>query len=525
MEGKILKKILSVVLAAVLALGVFAINVPAYKAEGDISVSISPSPASLPEGGGTVDFAVSVKNNTQGPITDIRAYYGDKYADIDDLAATDTGTGTIQDVSLTTAQLGTTLHIKVSYTVNGTPQEQTFSTKVEKKVPEAKLDVKCKVDRTAAPKDGKVNFTIILENTGEAKLTNIAVYLKGINGDKKIPVKTTTMNPDKQMTVTYAHTMKEDVEVTPIVKYKANGEDGEIKKDVKKLVIADYGLDLEIAADNENPASADDKVNFTLTVKNSGNAELHNIKVYDHLQNEVKLSNTTLLPGAKTTKKMSYTFDQTTKVEFTATADDKDDLTHDFKSNDVSISMPIDKSKVKLEIKADADVKELTEPGTVKFKVTVVNSGAYPLQDVVVTEDQLGEIGKDDTLEVGDKYYEKQADISAAGTYTFKVTAKDADGNPYSAEAAPIEIKMAAPAETSGAPAISGATDVPVETTGAPKGDSLGSIVVIMIIVIVLIIAVVVALVVLVNKEKRSLSRQKPGAGKSSIKYRNKNNF
>lgn len=520
-----MKKAFSILLAAALMFGIFAFDIPVSQAasasDTNLSVSIIPSPASMLEGG-EVTFNVKAQNKlTDKQITNIEIDYGG--SNRVSFAAIEAGATKTASFPLTIAtdKLGTALDFNVSYNVDGAPFGFNVSAQVDKKVPVAKLTAKCNANRTAAPKDGKINFTFELENAGEAELTNMELSLPPINSGKKITAGFTSMKPGVQKTVVYEYTLKENIDVTPTIKYTANGEQKTVTLAVKNLVIANPDLTLDLSADKLNPAVGEE-VNFTLVIKNTGNAKLKNIDVFDHLQQEIK-SDLTLLPEKETTVTGKYTFSQTTDVVFSITAEDNDGAKYNDDSKKVTISIPVDKTKVKLELKAEASVYELTAAGPVTFKVTVINSGSYPLSEVTITEDKIGEIGKLDSLEAGEKYFEKEATVSETGKYTFKVTAKDADGNVYNAEALPLEVKLNAAAASSNP--LESATDVPSEQTGSQKGDTLGTIIIIMVVIALLIIAVVVALVIMVKKEKKNQSKSsKPGVAKT-VKYRNKNNF
>lgn len=538
-----MKKVFSILLAAVLMLGVFTINIPVSKAAStdDLVITITPSPSGLVEGG-EVTFTVKAQNKTADKkITDLVVDFGETTCtSINGIDAGKTVTKPFK-MDVATDKLDTDLTFSVNYSMDdGSNGAVTVTTKVAKKEPTVNLKATCNVDRTASPKGGKINFTFTLENAGEAKLTNIAVSLPPINSSKKISIGFTSLTPGQEKTFNYEYTMgSEDISVTPTIKFTANEKDQTKTLAVKKLVIANYDLTMNISADNTKPAAGEGVV-FTVNVENTGNAKMNKIKIFDHLQQEIK-SDFSLMPGKKitfTTEK--YTFTQTTDVKFSLTTEDNDGQTYSDDSQEtIKISIPVDKTKVKVDLKAEASLSTLTEPGPVTFKVTVINSGAYPLSDIVITEDKLGEFDKLDSLEAGEKYFEKEYTVEEAGTYNFKVTAKDADGNEYSAAAEPVEIKMEAAAAPSDP--LAEATDVPTTdkaTASTKGGDTLGTIIIIMVVIAVLIIGVVIALVVMVRKEKRNPSRPggsagsgkpgtqaKPSAPKTTVKYRNKNNF
>ena len=534
-----MKKTFTIILAAMLMLGVFTFNMPVSQAASNsndtIEASISPVSDSVTTGG-DIDFNVTIKNISAAQVKDVDISYGNQSCGgINLIESGATGSAKVT-INVPTDKLGSSLKFSINYDANGTAGSLDVTSSVGQKAPTAKFNASCSVNRTASPVDGKINFTFELENTGEATLTNVKVSLPPI-GDGKVLKTFSSMAPGVEKTFIYEYTMKENITVTPTIKYTANGEEKTVTKDQKALEVADPGLKLELSADNKKP-EVGGEVNFTLKVTNTGNAKLKNIAVYDHLQQTLKSETTSLMPEKSFTLSGKYTFNQTTDVKFSATAEDNDGVKYNYESGKITISIPVDASKIKMDIVAKPSVSELTEPGKVKFEITVTNSGSYPLTDLVVSEEKLGEVDKLDTIEAGvDKVFTKEVDVSETGKYIFKVTAKDPDGNDVNAETAPLEIKLNAAAESSDP--LASATDIPTESAAAAKGDTLGTIIIIMVAIAVLIIAVVVALIIMVNKEKKGQGRAgKPGkpsipsksgmskqAAPKTVKYKNKNNF
>ena len=539
-----MKKAIAIVLTAILALGVFAFNVPVSKAasnqDDSLYVKITPNPSSL-SAGDTVTFSVTAKNKlSDQAITDVTIDFGSKQmAAVASIAAGSSASKSF-DMKVNTDQLGTDLTFNVGYNVGGAPGEFEVTTQIDKSLPQAELTWKCVANRKSAPSGSKVNFTFTLQNTGDTALTNVELSLPPVNSSKKVKT-IDSIAPSATKTYVYEFTLTEDEKVTPTVKYTAyDGTDNEktetSTKPVIALTVANPDLDLKLTADNTKPAAGAD-VTFSLSIENIGNVAMKNIDVYDHLQQKIK-TGLTLGTGKKTTiSGLKYQFTQTTEVQFSVTCEDSDGTGYNPTSNKLSISVPTDQTKIKLDLKAEATPAELTEPGKVTFNVTVTNSGSYPLTDIVITEATLGQIATLDSLEPGvDKLFPYEADIKEAGTYTFKVTAKDADGNSHDQTAEPVEIKLTAAAASPSDNPLESATDLPSESASASavKGsDTLGTIIIIMIIIGVLIVAVVVALVIMVNREKKGGGRPSApsggGSGKpmvsKAVKYKNKNDF
>lgn len=156
---------------------------------------------------------------------------------------------------------------------------------------------------------------------------------------------------------------------------------------------------------------------------------------------------------------------------------------------------------------------ELQEPGTVSFDIVVTNHGEAPLKDVVVEEESLGEVGRIEQLEMGDKLIKKTIEVEETKVFVFKVRTRNALGNVVVEESEPVEITVGEniPEETEEATQEPEATETPEveENKENNAGDRMSVLFTILGIIAFLIIAAGIALVILVVQEKKSKAKAK----------------
>ncbi len=497
-----MKKIFLMLLAVLMVVGLLPVTVSA--APG-ITLTVTPTPGSLTEPG-NVSFAVSVKNTGDTDVNNARvtAENGTYAVDLGTITPGDTKSEYIV-LYISEDMFGKSIPFKATAEdSNGTTVESSKSSKVTKSGGDVKIVGSCSSNKTSTAAGGKIAVTFTVENQGGVDLTNVRLSIPPVNGGKTI-TNAFSLTTGAKRSFPYEFTINEDTEIVPTIKYTANGVDGEQTLNAKKFTIANPKLELKLSVDNKEPKPGD-TVTFTVEVKNAGNVNLSEIKVYDFNQSQVTLKSATLKPGTTTTATHQMVINQSTNAVFTATAKDSDNQISNYSSNQLKVGTPIDPTKVGVTLSVKANKSQLDTPGKVRLEVTAVNSGEYQLTNLVVIEDTLGEFGTAITIGVGeDKLFSKEVDISDTKTFQFKATYKDMDEAEYSATAEPLTIEVLPPVQEPEEEEIPQETPAPAETSGN------GTIITIIIVIVVLIAAVVVALILLVRKEK--MNRRPSGGG------------
>ena len=465
--------------------GVFIVSPLYVKAAATATVTPSKTEISAAE---TLNFTFVVDNSSgTTALTELSVWYGTtKMTDGGSVEAGEKKNLTFS-MLVSADMIGQTLTFTLKS--SGTTVT-TASTVVRQAAAAAKLNFKVTVNRSAAPVNTDVVFTITLENTGTVQLKNLQLYLTGISNSAikfaevggGMATSVASLNPTEKKTMTYTYSLTTGVTVTPTIKYTVNGAAGEQSQSPLTLSVADPNMTVVITPDVTS-VSPQGQVKFTVKITNTGNLSFKDVTVYDYLQQ--KISNPrTLGSGGSFSVTTTIPFETSTAVTFSVTATDQQEIVYTYKSNKVQINVPLDTSKIAIQLEAIADPASLKTPGKVTFKITATNEGDYILSDAVITEPTLGEIGTLTSFGRGPKYFEKTVDVTASGTYTFTLTAQDALGNSYTATADPIDVTLGSTSSETDDP-YANAVDV------KPKTD------VITIIIISLVVAIAVVSIIL----------------------------
>ena len=347
-----------------------------------------------------------------------------------------------------------------------------------------------------------IEFKIVVENQGQAKLTNIVVKIPGVNGGKALNTEFVLAAGEKK-TVTYQHKVTAAATLAPVVYYKVDGAGETLQYAVasKELKLETRDVEMTLQASTTSPQPGED-VTFTVNVANNGNVPYTDVKL---TMNGVKLDvpSSKLNPAGSFNAEYKESFLASTEVTFELILKDhKGEIVSISKS--VSIELPVDDSEIsnKLKMSVEVDRPTLTSAGAVTFSGYIQNGTNYTLTNLVVTETTSGAEVYNFALlaSYASTSFEYPVNINETTTYNFQLTVSDTAGNSHTVNAEPVTVTITSAEAT---PGVSGEevtpSSIPIDNN---KGSGLGAVVVIAIILVVLIIGVGIALLVLWKQQK-----------------------
>ncbi len=488
-------------LGVVMSVLVCAFFLPAPHAyAADITVSgVSTTPTSL-TAGGDVTVKGKITNTTGEPIT-LTIEYGGVNKVASQSVAVDGSYSFSVSCAVSESDLGTTNTYLVvdwastsSSSLSGT-KKVPFT--VQKAATTVKLDFSRTMDKTSVASGGTVKITYNLKNTGTVPITNLSVT------DPAVPdgvASGLSLAAGASKQVIKSITVTQTVTSTPKVTYTANGSTHTASLTAKKITTSEPALSISAIAD-KSLINSGESVTFTIAVRNDSTVAVSGINITDDQGTAVKSGLSIAASATNDTKTTTFTYAMTLtaprSVTFTASYP-SGSTTKTAASTPVIVNINgqpfLSAEPTNITIEASASATAVAFPSDVTFTITVKNIGAVALQSIAVTETRLGDIGTVESLAVGaSQTLTKTATLSAAGTYTFQVSAKDAEGTTYTSSAGEIAITAATPSP---------------DVVSPNTGDSLGTLFIIMIVIVVLIIIAAIALFVLMMQEKRARNKK-----------------
>ena len=469
-------------------------QMPVAHADGTLTISgLTADPSSLSDSG-TVNVSGRLTNGTEKNIESVLVECGDVQLEINEtIAAGASRSFTLNNVSVSRGQLDQDITVSATW-----PEGSSTGTF---KVASKQETVSVAFTRTASSrtvqKGDTVRLTYDIKNTGTATLTNLTLTDSCVDGTIASGV-TLAAGESKQYTAQVR--VNSDVSSVPKITYTAGGSSRSKSLDALKITIAEAKLSMTATAD-KTEVDVGDKVTFTIKLQNDSAVAISGIRVMDNSGTVVRSSANLAATTGSTPKVLTITHEMTIdaaqsvsfSASFTANGQTQTVNTDPI---DITIAGAVDPDVTPLELSVSADPAVPTFPGDVTFTATVTNTSSVALQNVVVSEAQLGQLGTAASLAAGaSQTFTKTVTVSTAGTYAFTATANDASGASVRSASASLNLNTAA-------------SPTPEPESG---GNILNTLFIVMIVIVVLIVLSGIALVVLMVQERRAKKNGKGG--------------
>lgn len=286
------------------------------------------------------------------------------------------------------------------------------------------------VTPSSARKGQKVTVEYTLSNTGNIELRNIAVSNEGISSKK---LSAPSLSVGEKITLQDSFTMGDSELVSkPTVTYQAAGGSKEytISDMARKTVtLAEDGLEAQLKTDAGENLYPGEKINVTLTMKNSGNSGYTGLTA-TLSDGTVIASNVDLAAGATFEQKVEWTPTQSTTLSAEITGTDDSGEAISVTSGEVTITTQDASQALVLSVSAQAQTTEIfSEPAVVRFAVVVSNIGQTDAATLTVKEagTTVATIPSLPSGESRTLVFDLQTSI--AGQIQFEVSGKDDAGN------------------------------------------------------------------------------------------------
>ena len=481
-------------LCAALALCLVAILLPLPLAQAapSVTVDVSSSVSELPTTGGNANFTIKVSSSEDITITNIA--FGSSYNS--PTSAHVTG-GSSYSYPLTytvdSSEVGKSLSCTVTYEYADGTGTATGSITISPKQGTAAIAISVSTKVTHAQPGDYVEFTYVLQNTGDCDLTGIAIKDSGIfSGSIEIPQ---TLRPKGTYTTTKRVSM-EDKDLVSNATVTAQSESGTVTASATEKTIYSSTAKLTASAvASKTSVTSDEDIEFTITLKNTGNVTVENVSVLTETD-EVIESGISL--NVNETKEIKYTSTVAEtksvffKVKYLSGGETVEESTAGVPitvTGGFGFTLTVVATRVPAEGETEVP-EDLTFPATYAFDITVETTGATTLKNLIISEATLGTIDTIAEFPPGTQTVSCTKEIAQAGTFTFTATAVDDKGVTHTASSDPVGIGVDAEGNP---PADQG-------------GDGMGTLLTVLLIIggLVILAAIGLGVVVLLDKKKRA---------------------
>lgn len=517
------KRILSLLLLALLT--ALWIPLPA-RAAAQVDLRVTATPDSmLTSGNVTLNVSISVAALTSDEITNAELFMTGGSTALytwRSIHADSSVTESIPGIYISEQQLGSTIPMELHYSDGGQRKIAYTSVSVFRGVPQTIHESGVRFTREASAETAAAGTPVTLSywigNTGSQPIYDINIQdpVIGTVGTRNV------LYPGESIPFTSAFTLKETTASTPVLTYKELQGGAVTSKTLETLTIllAEAKLSVTLDADVKE-IRAGEAVRFTYNIINEGNIPFYNLQISDDTGGMIP-GRDELPAGGSYVYTRKENLVKSGEFYFQVSGADSMGGAIQVKSNIVSVSVidvAADSAQPALDIltlSVSPNVTQLTQPGEVKFDITVRNLAGEAILDLVLSEATAGDFERMDKFS-GDKTFVFTANVSAPTSFAFAAQGRLASGERVRAQSATVEIAFESPQQQATTPPWEQPSASPAATTvntpesaatpepvPAPSSNSRASLLLIALgVVVLLIIVVVIALVAVSRRNSR----------------------
>ncbi|MBE5784328.1 MAG: hypothetical protein E7330_00860 [Clostridiales bacterium] len=478
----------------------------------------SSTPESL-SASGNVTFTFNIKNDGEAEMTDIRILYNgsDFFSTADAVIASgESKSFTSSPLTVPDALIGQPITFDVTWNENGESRSASPTVTVQKSGgvlgddPLAQLpqSVSVTAARTVSASQAStgevITLTYTVTNSGTVAVTGVSITDKEIGGREPM-VKDITVEPGIPYVYTHEYKMgSSTVTSAPVITYKMpDGTESKITVSEKVLGMVKSRLDTEVVP---GVPTADGQ-SFTLTLTNNGNQRISKISVKDDL-GVVVAEGFQLAIGESKTLTHTVSTAEARNVVFYIEGVDGIDQQYSDKTESYPVRVYIDPSLVGIDFSA-AVAEPLNSAGSITVNFTVANTGSLTMQNMVLTEQEYGEIHRLESFAPGTENINAKVHVGTPRDLVFTLTLFDSSQNEYTYTAHITADYVGTVSEQEPeAPSVEEEGDLIAEV-GSSVSSALRTVLIVLGILTVIALIALIILSSLEKKERARLARRR----------------
>ncbi|MBQ3551806.1 MAG: hypothetical protein IJA35_01425 [Clostridia bacterium] len=392
----------------------------------NISASVNPPQLS---GEGNVTVSIRVANDSEFDMENIRITGHGSSFDVGNKPELSPGESYTYTSVITVAasMIGRTMDFSVTWTEDGVSKSETASILIQLENISHVI-----VTRTASVTNARpgevIQLTYLIQNLGTITADNITLTDRLIKSRPLISG--LSLSAGESHTIEYEFTMgSETVTSQPVLTYTpADGTSSELEYTGDALILGYINARLDV--DVYQSINSVDGTTFTLYLTNDGNQKLRNIMVTDELSNPLNTEGFSLAVGEQKTLTYTIVPESTRYVYFNITAETASGHEYRDKTTTYTVRQYVDPSLINIDFTASIE-KSLGADGSMELLFSINNLGNMVFSNAVLTEAQLGELLRFESIASG--LTEKLAliNITEERMLEFTLSFSDYAGNIY----------------------------------------------------------------------------------------------
>ena len=434
----------------------------ASAADDPLKVSMQLSTRTFSEPG-PVTVSIQVANSGEGDLEDPVTLYYPNGKQVEAFGSPVLTVGTSKtwtgEWNVTQAQLEAgKITFKIKYTVyddegNKVSKTKNFYKTIEYTGAVTSVEVNRTISATTAAEGQEVNITYRIVNTGTVAISDVVIAEDSSISSTKGTIQSVAAG--ESATYTFTTTMaKKNLTSHPTITYTASGSTQSVTKEAATIKYGEVNLTASLSADKKG-AVVGDTVTLTLTLKNTGKTDYTGLSITDASLGTL-FSDVAVAAGQSTILTKEISLVDTADYAFAVSGEDAEGTEISISSNRVSVTALQADQVVTLAVNAEADRDTVYNfPATVKFHVSVTNSSAIDVTNVVVKASGVTLYTFPTILAGETRDFTRDVSVSMSGKYQFVASVTNQLGETESFESNILPIAYSEPtAEPTSAPIV-----------------------------------------------------------------------
>ncbi len=307
----------------------------------------------------------------------------------------------------------------------------------------------------------KITLSYTVRNDGLVPIEHIQIR-DGLVGDVGYIER---LEPGEKKTMSVRYRVTETCTSTPGISYVCGELTYREGCESGRISLADVALRVELDADKTNVAPGE-TVTLRLRLVNEGNVNLYGLRAEEPMLGEMGSLVNSLPPGDECAVTRTVQMKSTGTFQFSVSGSSDTGGAVSVQSNEMSVIVTPVAAQIQLNLKAEADRRELTGPGQVTFSLYVDNECSLELRNVLLSEETRGKIRELVFVPTGEMpAITAVYDVEESGSYRFMAQVTDSVGDRLTVYSEPIGITVTGGARATEAPEQTEPTDDPKSGT------------------------------------------------------------
>jgi len=371
----------------------------------------------------------------------------------------------------------------------------------------ASATVSVSASDTSVKQGENVKLTYVVTNTGDKVLNYMELSEPSLGKINSVE----NVQPGEKLTFTYTlKNINQSFESKPRLTFVAEGKTQAVSGNTVNIKVSTAKLTVTLEV-SKSQIDAGDPITLSGKVTNRGDIEFKEVVIAEKTLGELAVAENMDYGDSKSVTK-EVTPEDSAVYQLVVTAKDRSGKKYTYSSKSVTVKVEDHPVPVTIDLTAQTDTVQLSEPGMVSFNIDVDNISNRALENVEITDQNDNTVQMISELPAGTMNIQYECMVNTTTDFIFTATVK-VNGVTSNFRSAPIKVTIAEPVTTPSSTTTLATTTTTLTTTTSsgfkPIGNNtLTKVLIGLVVVIAIVITALIALVIYGNSIRPDTRRK-----------------